>query len=88
MFLADQKYVTIHHSGGETLIDETLKDLETEFPSLFIRIHRNALVAKKHIDGLERLDNGQFVIRLTGISNKPLISRRHVPYVRKQIQGL
>ena len=29
MFCADQKYVTVYHEGGETLIDETLKELET-----------------------------------------------------------
>ncbi len=88
LFLADQKYVTVHHSGGETLIDETLKDLEKEFPSLFLRVHRNALVALKYIDGLERLENGQYVVRIADTTIKPLVSRRHVPNVRKQIQGL
>ena len=33
-FLADQKYVTVRHKGGNVLIDETLKDLETEFADL------------------------------------------------------
>ena len=43
-FHADQKYVRVHHSGGEHLIDESLKALEREFPDRFVRIHRSALV--------------------------------------------
>ena len=35
-FLADQKYVTVRHKNGSVLIDETLKDLETEFADRFI----------------------------------------------------
>ena len=30
-FNADQKYVTVHHSDGESLIDDSLKQLEEEF---------------------------------------------------------
>ena len=52
-FLADQKYVTIRHKNGSVLIDETLKDLETDFSDRFIRIHRNALVSVHFLDGLE-----------------------------------
>ena len=88
MFLADQKYVTVYHREGETLIDETLKELESEFPSHFLRIHRNALVSLKHIEGLERQGSSQYVVCLEGIDQKPAISRRHVPNVRKQIKGL
>ena len=44
-FNADQKYVTVHHSDGESLIDDSLKQLEEEFADVFVRIHRNSLVA-------------------------------------------
>ena len=40
---ADQ-YVSVRHVGGEVIIDETLRELEEEFPDLFTRVHRNALV--------------------------------------------
>ena len=44
---AEQKYVTAAWPGGEILIDEPLVSLENEFSDYFIRIHRNALIAKK-----------------------------------------
>ena len=44
-FVADQKYVTVRHRGGEDLIDESLRALEEEFAPDFVRIHRNSLVA-------------------------------------------
>lgn len=52
-FLADQKYVTVRHKNGSVLIDETLKDLESEFGDQFIRIHRNALVSIQFLEGLD-----------------------------------
>lgn len=58
-FLADQKYVTVRHKNGSVLIDETLKDLETEFADRFIRIHRNALISLDYLDGLEMVSSGQ-----------------------------
>ena len=36
-FVADQKYVTVHHTGGELLVDESLKDLEQEFAGRFLQ---------------------------------------------------
>src|SRR5262249_14975268 len=53
-FIADQKYVTVSHTGGELLIDESLKDLEQEFAGRFVRVHRNALVALARVDHLEK----------------------------------
>ena len=40
-FIADQKYVTVHHINGEHLLDDTLKDLEEEFGNRLLRIHRS-----------------------------------------------
>ena len=77
-FVADHKYVTVYHINGEHLLDETLKDLEEEFSGKFIRIHRNALVALKHIEAIERTHDGQHQVRLNNIALKPVVSRRHV----------
>ena len=51
-FRAEQKYVAIYKHGQQFLIDTPLKELEDEFSKSFIRIHRNALVAKKAINKL------------------------------------
>ena len=87
-FQADQKYVTVRHSDGELLIDETLRELEDEFGERFVRVHRNALVASRFIEGLERDENGHFQIRMRGVDERVDISRRHLSAVRKYIQTL
>ena len=85
---ADQKYVTAVWPEGELLIDDSLKSLEQEFPSLFIRIHRNTLVALRHIQGLDKDEEGNPCIVLQGIEARPPVSRRHVSHVRKALKHL
>lgn len=87
-FLADQKYVTVRHGKGEVLIDETLKDLEGEFGPRFIRIHRNALLALEFLDGLELVAPGQYQVRMKGIEERLMVSRRHLPELRETMQRL
>lgn len=87
-FLADQKYVTVRHSGGQVLIDETLKDLENEFSDRFIRIHRNALMAISYLEGLEFVGTGQYQVRCRGIDERLAVSRRHLPQLREKISYL
>ncbi|MDN3638133.1 LytTR family DNA-binding domain-containing protein [Simiduia curdlanivorans] len=87
-FIADQKYVTVHHLAGETLIDDTLKDLEEEFSGRFIRVHRNSLVAIEYIEAMERSTDGHFKLRLTGLDTKPVVSRRHVPQLKELLSKL
>ncbi len=87
-FLADQKYVTVRHSNGEVLIDETLKDLENEFAGMFIRIHRNALISLSYLEGLELAAPGQYQARLKGIDERLTISRRHLADVKGTFQKI
>ena len=87
-FLADQKYVTVRHKKGNVLIDETLKDLEQEFGDLFIRIHRNALVAVSYLEGLELISSGQYQVRCKDLDERLVVSRRHLPALRERIQKL
>jgi two-component system response regulator AlgR len=87
-FQADHKYVTAYHTNGEILIDDTLKDLEDEFGSKFVRIHRNSLVSLDHIEGMDKVPPGQYAVRLQGIEHKPVVSRRHVTELRKTLRNL
>jgi two-component system response regulator AlgR len=87
-FQADQKYVTVRYGAGEVIVDETLRDLEDEFEELFVRVHRNALVAKSYIVGLDRDGAGQVRVRLRDVDEPVDISRRHLPAVRKIIKKL
>jgi two-component system response regulator AlgR len=79
--------VSVFHSGGEALLDEPLKDLETEFGDRFLRIHRNALVAVAWIDSLERRDDGAWQVRLKGGFPPLPVSRRHVAEVKRRLRG-
>ncbi len=87
-FEADQKYVTVRHGDGEVITDETLRELEDEFRGRFLRVHRSALVAKEHIEGLVKDDNGQMCIRLRAINDLIEVSRRHLPAVRRILKAL
>ena len=87
-FLADQKYVTVRYGGGEVLIDQTLKELEDEFVGRFVRIHRNALVALDWIEGLETAGAGHHQVRLKGIDERLVVSRRHVAGLRRMMARL
>lgn len=88
-FIADHKYVTLRHEGGEVLLDEPLKALEDEFGERFVRIHRNALVARERIERLQRTPLGHFQLYLKGLGGDALtVSRRHVAGVRKLMHNL
>jgi two-component system, LytTR family, response regulator AlgR len=87
-FQADHKYVTAYHVNGEILLDDTLKDLEDEFGDRFVRVHRNSLVSLDHVEGMDKLSEGQFALRLQGIALKPVISRRHVTELRARLRQL
>lgn len=90
-FVADQKYVSVHHEGGQNLIDDSLKSLEEEFGAEFVRVHRSALVKVTAIEKLEKLADGKTRVVLRGDSqdgsDNLIISRRHVADVRRRLKG-
>jgi two-component system response regulator AlgR len=84
-FRADQKYVTVRHSRGEDLIDESLKQLEDEFARDFVRAHRSLLVAIAHIEALERTGDEGYSLRLRGEAEPLAVSRRQLAELRKRL---
>ena len=86
-FLADQKYVTVRHKGGENLIDDSLKSLAEEFEAEFVRIHRNALVAEKQISAVERTEDGKYAVRMRECGVVLEVSRRHATELLRRIRG-
>lgn len=80
--VAEHKYVTAVHRGGELLLSESLAALEREFSEHFLRVHRSALVARTYLRGLERLTGGGYRTLIEGLEEGPLVSRRHLPAVR------
>ncbi len=87
-FIADSKYISVVADENEALIDGTLKQLEAQFNGQFVRVHRNALVAKQYIGGLERAVEGHYTVRLKGIQRQPVVSRRYLSKVKAMVNTL
>ncbi len=83
---AEQKYVTACWPGGELLLDESLKSLETEFADRFVRIHRNTLVAIECITGLEKDPEGNSLVLVRDMPVRLPVSRRHVAALKKLLK--
>ncbi len=84
---ADQKYVTVYHAEGEDLIEDSLKRLESAFPDRFIRVHRNALVARDALGALEKGPSG-YRVRVRPLDLRLDVSRRHVSELRSLLRRL
>ena len=83
-FMADSKYVTVRTTSEEHLIEDSLVNLEKEFgEKVFLRIHRNALVATDYIKGIEKSTAGNWQVALKGLDKKLDVSRRHAAAVRR-----
>ena len=82
---AEQKYTRLIFDGGEALVEQSLKQLEHQYPAQLMRIHRNTLVNKNRIYSLTH-DDGVHSLMLDGVSIKFVISRREVKSV-KAIMG-
>lgn len=86
-FQAEQKYLAVRHVSGRALLDESLKTLEEELGSRFIRIHRNALVSRVFLNGVEKDATGQTWVTLRDTEERLEVSRRHVSEVRRALRG-
>lgn len=85
-FRAHQKYVTLCHIGGEMLLEEALKTLEQQYADRFLRIHRNAIVNKARLLGLEKRMDGSTTVVLADTDQRLEISRRHQAEVRRWLK--
>src|SRR4051812_13587011 len=88
---AEQKYVTLRTREQEHLIEESLVSLEKEFANLFVRIHRNCLVARSAITGFERAagsteEESQWEVLLDRLPERLPVSRRQWPEVRELVR--
>lgn len=86
--LAEDKYTTVVHENGRTVIDDSLTELESRHGDVFFRIHRNALISIRHLRGLERSDNGTVLAVLSGTAERPEVSRRNVTALRRLLAEL
>jgi two-component system response regulator AlgR len=87
---AELKYVTVRTREREYLIEESLSQIEEEFGPVFVRIHRNCLVARRAIRGVERDDaeegEGGWSVLIDGVDEKLAVSRRQWPVVKELLK--
>jgi two-component system, LytTR family, response regulator AlgR len=85
-FFAEQKYTTVRHVKGEDLIEDSLRSLEEEFGTAFVRIHRNALVSVRYLEGIDRNAEGQYFVKLRGCPAPLQVSRRMAGELRERFR--
>ncbi|MGB5486526.1 MAG: LytTR family DNA-binding domain-containing protein [Lysobacterales bacterium] len=85
---SEDKYTMAVYQGGKMVINESLSDLENEYADILVRVHRGALVMKKRIRGLDKNRGGRHLIKLDGCEDRPQVSRRNLPAIRKLIREL
>jgi len=88
--------VTIRTVAREHLTEESLTSLESEFGERFVRIHRNALVARRAISGFQRVrgsideegesSEGHWEVLLKDVPERLPISRRQWPTVKGGVE--
>lgn len=87
---AELKYVTLRTAGHGYVLDDALSDLEVRLQALggsFIRVHRNALVARRAVRALEMrgaLADG-WAVQVAPLDEWLAVSRRQVAAVRSAL---
>ena len=91
---AELKYVTLRTAQASHVLDESLAELEARLGPSFLRVHRNALVARGSVRALERRliageaddDGGEtWAVRVGPVDEWLAVSRRQVAAVREAL---
>lgn len=90
-FKAELKYITVRTAQRSYILDGSLSELEERHASRFMRIHRNALIARRAVRALEKHfdpEEGEgWAVRLAGLDELLAVSRRQLSAVREAIVG-
>jgi len=88
---AELKYVTVRTAEKSHILDGSLSELEKKYATQFLRVHRNALVARRAIRALEKHydpEEGEgWAVRLSGVDELLVVSRRQLTAVREVMAG-
>ncbi|VTU27511.1 Transcriptional regulatory protein YpdB [Variovorax sp. SRS16] len=87
---SEYKYLTVRTASRSHILDGSLAEIEDRYPARFVRVHRNALVAREAIRALEKYDDGEdaegWALRLEGIPEPVAVSRRQLSAVREVLK--
>ncbi len=85
---AELKYVTLRTAGHSYVLDDTLAELEQRLGEGFVRVHRNALVARHAVRALEKRGEGPdegWAVRVAPADEWIAVSRRQLAAVREAL---
>ncbi len=86
---AELKYITVRTAEKEHIFDGALSDLEQKYAHLFVRVHRNALVARRRVRAVEKhndpVEGEGWTVRLDGVDERLAVSRRQLAAVREAL---
>lgn len=90
-FKAELKYITVRTARRSYILDGSLNELEAHHAGRFMRIHRNALIARRAVRSVEKhfdTEEGEgWAVRLEGLDELLAVSRRQLSAVREAIAG-
>lgn len=88
-FKAELKYITVRTGARSYILDASLSELEERHGTRFLRVHRNALVARRAVRALEKHfdpEEGEgWAVRLNGLDELLAVSRRQLSAVREAL---
>jgi two-component system response regulator AlgR len=86
---AELKYITVRTAAKSYILEGSLGDLEDKYPTRFMRIHRNALIARRAVRALVKQHDPEegdgWAVRLDGIDELLPVSRRQLAAVRELV---
>ncbi|WP_428425388.1 LytR/AlgR family response regulator transcription factor [Methylibium sp.] len=87
---AELKYVTLRTATHTYVLDDALTEIEQRLGEQFLRVHRNAIVAKAAVSALERRDSEEegaegWAVRVSLTGEWLAVSRRQVGAVREAL---
>jgi len=87
---SEYKYLTVRTASRSHILDASLNEFEERYPERFLRVHRNALVARSAIRALEKYDDGEdaegWALRLDAVPEPVAVSRRQLAAVREVLK--
>lgn len=81
---ATDKLTTVYHSEGSDYLNESLNQLEQQYPHL-LRVHRQALVNPDHVQALRPCGRGRYALELRADLPPVAVSRRLLAQVRRRL---
>ena len=90
-FKAELKYITVRTVQRSFVLEGSINELEEKYKAQFLRIHRNAIIARRAVRALVKHVDPQegegWAVRLADVPELLFVSRRQVGAVREALGG-